>query len=191
MSERLCGCGRQYFGERAPADTPRGQLSSRAKSKESTQNRIERVGSVQRGFCQAACMNRKTFSESFSKRVRNCLFESYTSFLNLLGNLLVFASKTGHEPPDSVPGHHSRQQGVVEYHRWLLEVSSYETVDGELQFRSFAAVSDRRHLRETCQLGSVAVRHHFLPERTRAAAAGRRLNKTLNRPRRSAQILLR
>ena len=48
-----------------------------------------------------ARMNRKTFSESFSKRVRNGSSEQSPSYLILFEKSHIFASKTGHEPPDS------------------------------------------------------------------------------------------
>lgn len=48
-------------------------------------------------------MNSKTFSESFSRGVSNCLFEQCKSYLHLLGKPLNLIPKTGHEPPDSDP----------------------------------------------------------------------------------------
>ena len=48
-------------------------------------------------------MNSKTFSESFSRGVSNCLSEQCKSYLILLENLLDLTSKTGHESPDSDP----------------------------------------------------------------------------------------
>ncbi len=51
----------------------------------------------------AARMNRKTFSESFSKWVRNGSSLQRTSYLILFEKSHIFASKTGREPPN--PGH--------------------------------------------------------------------------------------
>ena len=45
--------------------------------------------------------HRSTFSKTFSKLVSNGSSEQCMSYLKLLENLLVYASKTGHEPPDS------------------------------------------------------------------------------------------
>ena len=58
-------------------------------------------------------MNRKTFSESFSKGVGSGSSLQWTSYLLLFENLLKFASKTGHEPPDSDP----RLQLTLPVHR--------------------------------------------------------------------------
>src|SRR2546421_12961465 len=49
----------------------------------------------------AARMHRKTFSESFSKWVRNCSSQQRQSTLNLFGTSRNFEPKNGHEPPDS------------------------------------------------------------------------------------------
>ena len=49
----------------------------------------------------AAHMNRKTFSESFSKWVRNGSSLQRPSYLILFEKSHILASKTGHEPPDS------------------------------------------------------------------------------------------
>ena len=46
-------------------------------------------------------MNRKTFSESFSKRVRNGSSLQWPSALNLFGKSRNLEPKNGHEPPDS------------------------------------------------------------------------------------------
>ena len=86
----------------------------------------------------AARMNRKTFSESFSKRVRNCLFEPCRSSLNLLRNLLAFASKTGHELPEAIgvrggqAGSHSlrgierRSQATAEFRQHQRTLNAIE-----------------------------------------------------------------
>jgi len=49
----------------------------------------------------AARMNRKTFSESFSKWVRNGSSLQRPSYLILFEKSHIIAPKTGHEPPDS------------------------------------------------------------------------------------------
>src|SRR5437762_9204490 len=49
----------------------------------------------------AAPMNRKTFSESFSKWVRNGSSMKWPSYLILFEKSRILASKNGHEPPDS------------------------------------------------------------------------------------------
>ena len=49
----------------------------------------------------AARMNRKTFSESFSKGVRNGSSLQWPSYLILFEKSRILASKNGHEPPDS------------------------------------------------------------------------------------------
>src|SRR5438132_2448217 len=49
----------------------------------------------------AARMNRKTFSESFSKWVRNGSSLQQPSYLILFEKSHILAPKTGHEPPDS------------------------------------------------------------------------------------------
>src|SRR5438128_1420826 len=46
-------------------------------------------------------MNRKTFSESFSKWVRNCSSMQWQSTLHSFGKSRSFELKIGHEPPDS------------------------------------------------------------------------------------------
>jgi len=45
----------------------------------------------------------ETFSESFSRGVRNCLFEQCKSYLHLLGKLRNSIPKTGHEPSKTDP----------------------------------------------------------------------------------------
>jgi len=53
------------------------------------------------GTRSAARMNRKTFSESFSKWVRNGSSVQRPSYLILFEKSHILASKNGHEPPDS------------------------------------------------------------------------------------------
>ncbi len=55
----------------------------------------------------AARMNRKTFSESFSKWVRNGSSLQRPSYLILFEKSHILAPKNGHEPPNSVPSHQS------------------------------------------------------------------------------------
>ena len=71
----------------------------------SVTNWRRRSSGLRRGLegeiCKADRMNRKTFSESFSKRVRNGSSLQWPSYLILFEKSHIFASKTGHEPPDS------------------------------------------------------------------------------------------
>ena len=48
----------------------------------------------------------ETFSESFSKWVRNGSSLQWGSYLILFGKSRNFRSKIGHEPPNFVPSHH-------------------------------------------------------------------------------------
>src|SRR2546427_2959213 len=57
-------------------------------------------------------MTRKTFSESFSKWVRNGSSLQRPSYLILFEKSHIFATKTGHEPPDSDSRLHSTE-GVL------------------------------------------------------------------------------
>ena len=87
----------------------------------------------------SAPMNTKTFSESFSKWVRNGSSLQRPSYLILFEKSHILASKTGHEPPDSVPSHHSKlrvQQGVARLPRPTVS-KNVSSLNDSLTARSY------------------------------------------------------
>ncbi len=61
----------------------------------------------------ARAMLAETFSESFSKWVRNGSSLEWSSYLILFEKSHILAPKTGHEPPDSVSSHHFSRINII------------------------------------------------------------------------------
>src|SRR5437879_10274041 len=75
----------------------------------------------------AGRMNRRTFSKSFSKGVRNCSSLQWPSYLILFEKSHILASKTGHEPPDSdlrLQHLHSSPTTPAQRHHCTVDISA-------------------------------------------------------------------